>query len=128
VDIGSNQKLPGKLDFPNIKNFTMKLFHRGITEKDIYEAKGEIKRITEKGAMECLNPFKKPFKKIPNLDISLNNWILVQKTPEQFLGTYLNRKFVEANLEGMYGTIQTLELYRCDEMTLKVTYFGLIIY
>jgi len=99
----------------------MKLFDERISEEDIENlAKKEIHEITDSGAMECLNSFKKGFEKIEELSISLNNWILVQKTRDRFSGIYLNNEFVEINLRGMTETIQTLELYECGDKKLAL--------
>lgn len=114
-------ELQPKLDLPSIKKFKMKLFDERISEEDIENlAKKEIHEITDSGAMECLNSFKKGFEKIEELSISLNNWILVQKTRDRFSGIYLNNEFVEINLRGMTETIQTLELYECGDKKLAL--------
>jgi len=107
------------------KNFEIKLKDDSVTEEDILT----IHRITNGGAMKWLKVFMKSFGKIPKLEISFNNLILLQKTPEKFLGMFLKKEFVEANLELMTGSIQTLGLYDCGKkyLDLKVSSFKLFI-
>jgi len=121
LKINKHSESFAEFNLHNEKSLKILLKDWNIDEEDI----SDIHHLTDGGAMMWLNPFEKIFEGIPKLEISFNNMILVQKTPELFVGRWLTKEFVEANLRKMTETIQTLGLFKCGSknLALSVSFF-----
>lgn len=114
--MSKHQKALSELIVSSEKSIQLPIKDNSITENDFRD----INKIKEGEAMKWLNSFVRLIPEIPNLEISFKKLIWVKKTPKGFLASEQNKGLVEAVLEGMTGTIETLELKDCCDITLKV--------